>query len=290
MAQPDISIIIVNYNTADLLAKCLSSIFKQDVATEIFVVDNNSQDNSIEMVQKNFGTVKLITNKINAGFAKANNQAVRLATGRYIYFLNPDTEIHGNALEVMLCFMNDYPQVGMAGTQLIFPDNSPQSSLEYRYPGQRYAKKDLAGLPGDIAWLLGASIIARREVIEQVGGFDEDYFLYGEDLDLSLKIRKKGWSLGYIPEAEIVHWEGQSERNSLPIQVWEKKFRAELLFYRKHYSARTIAKIRRANILQALWRILTIRTMLPFQKDTTRAKEKLAKYHLALKFFSGPLA
>ena len=280
---PTISVIIVNYNTADHLARCLPTILtQQGPSFEILVVDNASADNSVEMIRSKFPSVTLIASPQNLGFAKANNLALKQASGQYIYFLNPDTEVRKNTFAAMQSFMDATPRIGMAGTAIFYPDDTPQSSVETSYPGQRYTRGELNDLPGHIAWLLGASIIVRSEIIKKMGGFSEDYFLYGEDIDLGLTIRKEGWKLGFIPEAEIVHWEGQSERQSLPTEVWQKKFKAEMLFYRKHYSKQTVRAIKRANILQARWRIATLTIALPFVADKAEAQAKLAKYKLAL--------
>jgi GT2 family glycosyltransferase len=284
--QPDLSVIVVNYNTAELLQACLNSVQSQTGATfEVFVVDNASADDSVARVQKNFPWVGLIEGPVNLGFAKANNLAINRATGRYLYFLNPDTEVRPGCFASMLRFMEAHPEIGMAGTSIVYPNGSPQSSVENRYPGERHAGDELSGLPGSIAWLLGASLIARSEAIAAAGGFDEGYFLYGEDIDLGLAVRKKGWELGYVPEATIVHWEGQSERKSLPLDVWKKKFAAEMHFYQKHYSPATIRAIRRANILQALWRIATLTLTLPLHQNKQQSREKLAKYRLALEVY-----
>ncbi len=280
---PTISVIIVNYNTADHLARCLPSVLaQQGPSFEILVVDNASQDNSVEMIRSQFPSVTLISSPQNLGFAKANNLALEQARGQYIYFLNPDTEVRKNTFSTMLSFMDSTPKVGMAGTAIFYPNNTPQSSVEYHYPGQRYTHNELNNLPGQIAWLLGASLIVRSKIIKKIGGFSEDYFLYGEDIDLGLSVRKAGWELAVIENAEIVHWEGQSERQTLPIEVWKKKFKAEMLFYQKHYSQQTIRAIKRANIRQARWRIVTLTLTMPFMGDKTEARAKLARYKLAL--------
>lgn len=275
----DLSIIIVNYNTAELLQGCLESMQTQTGASfEIFVVDNASHDDSVARVKKHFPAVNLLASPTNLGFAKANNLALRQATGRFIYFLNPDTEVTPGCFSAMLTYMDAHPAVGMAGTRVIFPDGRPQSSVEYSYPGDRYARQETTGLPGTIAWLLGASLIARPEVLARTGGFDERFFLYGEDVDLGFMVRKLGWELGFIAEACIVHWEGQSERRSLPIQVLRKKLAAELLFYQKHYTVRSITRIKRINRLKANWRLLTLRLALPFVRDREKQRQQIGRY------------
>jgi GT2 family glycosyltransferase len=185
----------------------------------------------------------------------------------------------------MIEFMDSQPDVGLAGTRIANPDGSFQSSVEKRYPGEKYAKHELNGLKGDIAWVLGASMIALRDTVEDLGGFDERFFLYGEDLDLCLRLRKAGWAIGYIPDTIIVHWGGQSERNNLPVEIWEKKIKAESIFYEKHYTKRAVRAIRRANLFQALWRILTLKLTLPFCADKATSLNKLDKYKVVLKTF-----
>jgi N-acetylglucosaminyl-diphospho-decaprenol L-rhamnosyltransferase len=280
----DISVIIVNYNTADFLGRCLISVARQtDVDVEVIVVDNCSKDGSPDFVREHFPWVRLMANDQNLGFSRANNQALKDCSGTYVYFLNPDTEIRSGAFKNMVDFMDSHPNVGLAGTQLVHPDGSPQSSIEIRYPGQRYARDELKGLKGDIAWVMGSSMMARLEVIRGIDGFDEHFFLYGEDLDLCLRIRKSGWIIGFIPEAVVVHWGGQSERNNLPVEVWEKKIRAEALFYRKHFSPKTVRAIDRWNFYQACWRIFTLKLELLFTINKKPALTKLEKYQLVQK-------
>lgn len=284
----DLSIIIVNYNTADMLIRCLDSICSQPGKNpETILVDNASQDNSVEMAKATFPWVKVIANKRNLGFARANNQALKISNGRYIYFLNPDTVVKKNAFSAIIEFMESNLEVGLAGTQIVNPDGSTQSSIERHYPGERHSKGELSELKGDIAWVLGASMIARDSVLKDIGGFDERFFIYGEDLDLCLSVRKAGWAIGYIPNAVVVHWGGASERDTMPVEVWKKKFDAEFLFYEKHYSTRTIKAIRWTNIVHALWRILTLNLIRPFCKEKEASRKKLERYQLILTAYRG---
>lgn len=284
--SPDLSIIIVNYNTRDYLARCLESLSESSEADcEIIVVDNASADASAEMVTNRFPQVQLIANPENIGFSKANNQAIAIGTGRYYFFLNPDTEVRPGALTAMIEYMETHPEIGLAGSRLINPDGSDQPSVEQRYPGQKHARKELSELKGDIAWVLGASMIAKRQAILDNGGFCEDFFLYGEEQDLCLRLRKAGWTIGFIPNAVVLHWGGKSERDHLPAAVWEKKFRAERVFYRRHYSRRAVRAICQENLVQALWRIVSLKLMMPFYSDKTVPRHKLEKYRVALKVF-----
>jgi len=280
-APVELSVIIVNYNTVDLLRRCLGSLYAQEgPSLEVFVVDNASTDQSVGMIRRDFPRVALMANSDNVGFARANNQALKACRGRYVYFLNPDTEVARGALEIMVSHMESHPRVGLAGTALVYPDGTRQSSVEKRYPGQRYAGEELDHLDGDIAWVMGASMITRRHIMAQMSGFDEKFFLYGEDLDLCLTIRKAGWSIGFIPEARVIHWGGQSERNHLPKDVFHKKLLAELIFYEKHYTAHTVRAIKRARLMQALWRIITLNLALPLSRDRKACRMKLDKYWL----------
>jgi N-acetylglucosaminyl-diphospho-decaprenol L-rhamnosyltransferase len=280
----DLSIIIVSYNTSDLIGTCLSSVTAaDDVSKEVFVVDNASMDGSADLIRKNFPSLSLIANTKNRGFAAANNQVLPHCRGRYILFLNPDTEVVSGAFRQAITYMDAMPHIGLAGTKLINPDGTLHESVSYRYPGQKYTGRKLSSLKGSIACVQGSSMIVRSDVMKAVGGFDEDFFLYGEDQDLCLRIRKSGFEIGYIESAVVVHLGGQSERQTLLSEIWQKKISAELLFYDKHYLPQTIARIRRANLLQAHWRIATLNLTIPFLKDSTKAEAKLIKYKVTRK-------
>lgn len=275
----DISVIIVSYNTADLTVACLESVMaSRGLETEIFVVDNASKDKSVEIIGKRFPAVKMIANDTNRGFGAANNQALHDCSGRYVVFLNPDTTVGPESFLSMVKFMDAHPEVGLAGPKVSNPDGSRQDSVSYRYPGHRYGAADIGALPGEIACVLGACQIASAKLLHDIGGFDEDFFLYGEDQDICLRIRKRGFEIGFIDTAVIMHHGGQSERTTLPAEVVRKKFRGELLFYRKHYRPETIRKLCRKQLRRAGWRILIIRVLMPLTRDKAAASAKLARY------------
>jgi GT2 family glycosyltransferase len=275
----DVSVIIVSYQTADLIGPCLSSVINQkECRQEVIVVDNASTDGSPTIIAANFPSVRLIVNKENQGFAVANNQALPLCRGRYLLFLNPDTILQEGCLAAAITFMSTHPEIGLAGLQILNPDGSGQESISYQYLSQRYTSGELAGLPGKIAAVMGAAMIAPRRTIKSVGGFDADFFLYGEDEDLCLRIRRLGFFIGFIPGARVIHYHGQSERRATAAEVWRKKIRAEYLFYRKHYRPETIARISRWELIKSNWRILTLHLGLPFMKNKTAAQEKIVKY------------
>ncbi len=275
----DVSVIIVSYQTADLIGPCLSSVISQkECRQEIIVVDNASTDGSSVFIADNFPGVRLISNTKNLGFAAANNQALPHCQGSYLLFLNPDTILQDGCLAAAITFMNSHPELGLAGLKILNPDGSDQESISYQYLSQRYTSGELAGLPGKIAAVMGAAMIAPREAINTVGGFDADFFLYGEDEDLCLRLRRRGFLIGYIPGARVIHYHGQSERRATAAEVWRKKIRAEYLFYRKHYRPETIARISRWELIKATWRLLTLQLGLPFMKNSHAAQEKIVKY------------
>ena len=250
----DLSIIIVNWNTRDLLEQCLSSVYAttHDIPFEVFVVDNASSDGSVEIVRERFPEVQLIENEENLGFAKANNQAIRESKGRYILLLNSDTVVLSGAIERMIEFMDGHPEAGAVGAKLLNPDGSFQASYN-DFPTPLSELVLLAGLsrvvynpyypsyPPDLSnerrecdWVGGACLMVRKEAIEEVGLLDENYFMYVEEVDWCYRLRKAGWKVYYLPEAQIVHWGGQSSRRERG-KARRLLRKSELLFFKKHY-------------------------------------------------------
>jgi hypothetical protein len=243
-------------------------------------VDNGSSDGSADFIRNNYPCVHLIENKINRGFAAANNQALKLSKGRYIFFINPDTEFLSSTFQYMISFMDDNPHIGLAGIKMINPDGSPQDSIAMDYPGHGESSTELLGLKGDIAWVLGAGMVGRTELIKALGGFSEDFFVYGEDQDLCLNIRKMGYEIGYMDFVLAVHLGAQSERSSTEADIWRKKTDAEFIFYHKHYLPTTIDRLYRSHALKAYWRIFTLNAVLPFSRKKRDVKMKLSKYRI----------
>jgi GT2 family glycosyltransferase len=250
-----LSIVIVSWNTRDLLACCLRSLYDFPLSDkfEIWVVDNNSSDHSVEMIKDQFPQVKIIENKQNQGFAHGNNQAIRRSSGKYVMLLNPDTEVKPGALDVLVNFLEEEPQAAAAGAKLVSPDGGLQSSCHpeltlpremwrlfhldtlHRYGTYNMHKWD-PKMPRQVDVLQGAALVLRSEALKQVGLLDEDYFMYTEEVDLCFRLRKAGWRLYWIPEAEVLHYGGQSTK-----LVAEKMFLAlyesRLKFFRKHYGS-----------------------------------------------------
>jgi len=281
MTVPDVSVIIVSYNTSDLLPTCLESVFaSQGVSFEVFVVDNASHDGSAEIVRKRFPSAHLIANLDNRGFGVANNQALHECAGRYVVFLNPDTTVEVNSFKKMIAHMDKHPEIGLAGPRVLNPDGSQQESVSFRYPGHRFGAADLGQLPGEIACVLGACQIASRELLQKIGGFDEDFFLYGEDQDICLRIRKLGLEIGYMDDVTIMHHGGKSERTTPPAEVVRKKIRGEYLFYSKHYRSESIERLLLLQRRRSSWRIFFLRLRLQLMGSNGYAADKLARYQV----------
>ena len=187
----DVSIIIVSYNTSFLLQECLASLrLSTDIKNEVFVIDNCSIDNSVQIVAEKFSEARLVVNNENKGFGVASNQVLNDCRGRYIVFLNPDTKVKPDTLKNAVTFMDANQHIGLAGAKILNPDGTLQESVSYRYPGEKFTSGETETLKGNIACVLGAFMIARKKLITTIGGFDEDYFLYGEDQDLAWRIRE----------------------------------------------------------------------------------------------------
>jgi N-acetylglucosaminyl-diphospho-decaprenol L-rhamnosyltransferase len=252
--MPDISIIILSWNTRNLLASCLRSIYQtaNDLDMEIIVVDNASQDDSREMVRAEFPQVRLIENKENVGFARANNQAARIAQGQYIFLLNSDAELQTDSLQVMLTLMKNNPKAGIVGAQLINPNGSFQAShtnfptlwrefliltglgrIFYGYWYPSHGPENELG-PQAVDYVEGAALLIRRDIYLQQNGLDEGYFMYTEEVDICYRFRKSGWQVWYHPQARILHHGGASSLNHRP-QREGQLYRSRVRFLRKHY-------------------------------------------------------
>jgi N-acetylglucosaminyl-diphospho-decaprenol L-rhamnosyltransferase len=261
----DLSVVIVNWNVRDLLQRCVESVLssQRSITTEIIVVDNASVDGSVEMLRAEFPQTILIANPENRGFPAANNQGIAAAQGRYVLLLNPDTEVLADALDALVQYMDAHPDVGLVGPQLLHPDGQVQSSRR-RYPTlatlffestwleslaprallRRYYvldQPDNAVL--DVDWITGAAMLARREVIQQVGGMDERFFMYSEELDWCRRIKAAGWRVVYHPEARVIHYEGKSSEQAVPARHVNFQ-RSKIRYARKYHGPRLAAALR----------------------------------------------
>lgn len=241
--QPDISVIIVNYNTADLITRCLDDLHQQvGVTFEIIVVDNASADSSCERI-RNYASdkLKLIESQENLGFNRGNNLGARSALGKYLYLLNPDTEVpKPNTLKTLLDYAKAKPEAGLIGTPLLDEHGHNTSKPKMLYPCQALLTEKMPTLPGEIAWVIGASMFIPRTVFDTVGGLDPDFFLYGDETDLCWRIREAGFTIDYCDAAAIYHLGGGSERKSSSFNLKYKKMQGLILFFRKHYSQKDL--------------------------------------------------
>ena len=253
--QPEVSVIVVTYRSASQIVECLDSVCAQEgVSVEVIVVDNASNDSTAEKVRKYGRGVRLLANKENVGFGRACNQGVAVSTGRLIYLLNPDAKPVGkDALLSLTQVMAAHPKWGMAGTRIV--NDHGQSFPSFSYPGQAKARNDFDRLPGEIAWVLGASMVIRREVYAALNGFDPDFFLYSEETDLCLRLRKLGHEIGYVENIEVRHIGGASEQGQDPHGVWVRKMRGIHLFWRKHYAPEDVERLVRRDQARARFRM-----------------------------------
>ncbi len=245
----DVSVIVVSYNSAPHLRACVESVLRQEgVALELVVVDNHSRDDSLEVLRAFGDRVRVIANPRNAGFGAGNNLGFRSASGRFAYLLNPDARFTSpSALRTAVAWMDAHADVGVAGTRIRKP--SEDVKPKRTYPGERAARACLPPLPGEIAWVVGASMIARRDVYEKVGGFDEDFFLYGEETDLCLRVRRAGHAIGFVEDVEVEHVGGAGEAASTPYDVWILRQKGENLFFAKHYPRDAVVRLVRGKLL-----------------------------------------
>ena len=260
MDMPDISIIIVNYNVKDFLVQALHSLRNaaEGLNVEYIVVDNHSTDGSVPFLRSNFPEITIIENKKNTGFGHANNQAMKICRGRYILLINPDSIVQHDTLHKMLEFFEHYRDCGMAGCKVLNPDASLQLACRRGFPTPLAALGKFTGLshffPKSKVWgrynltyldpdetneveaISGSFMMLRRNVLDEVGSFDEDFFLYGEDLDLCYRVRQAGWKIYYYPGTSIVHHKGESARRS-HVDIAGEFYRAMHIFVEKHFQS-----------------------------------------------------
>jgi GT2 family glycosyltransferase len=247
-----LSVIVVNWNTGDLLRCCLESIYADltDIPAEVFVIDSGSTDLSLVSAQEHFPQANYIRSPVNIGFGPANNLALRQAKGDFLLLLNPDTLVHPGAIGRLLSFIEHNPHVGAAAARLLNGDGSLQYSCSPEptlgreflrmfhlgvrpdgyYPMEAWDQND----PRQVDVILGACMLVRRTTLDQAGLFDERFFMYSEEVDLCRRIRQAGWKIYWVPQAVITHYGGQSTRQ-IAAEMFVQLYRAKIEFFRKHY-------------------------------------------------------
>ena len=242
----DLSIIILSFNTKNLLDDCLDSVFQQTkgIKFEVLVVDNHSTDGSAEMVKKKFPQVKLINNKKNLGFAQANNQGMKKAQGKYLLLLNSDTKIKNKSLKNLLSLAQKKQDLGIAGPKLLNPDGTPQPSTGpfYTLPvtffslfrGDRYLRHAYSQEKA-VDWLSGACFLIKRELIYKVGLLDEKFFMYVEEMEYCYRAKKAGYLTYFFPQAEVYHLERGSSPEGKQKAIWGI-YQGLIYFYQKHFA------------------------------------------------------
>ncbi|HXF64537.1 MAG TPA: glycosyltransferase family 2 protein [Caldilineaceae bacterium] len=337
----DLSVIIVSWNVWDLLRACLHSLeqasrrleraadlraFGPEATSsaqgragsarptlEVIVVDNASADATAELVAARFPWVRLIRSADNLGFTRGNNVGYAASRGRFVYFLNPDTELlhsrlYGDSLWRLYSFVADNERVGLAGPQLRYADNSLQSSrrrfptpltgfwestwLGRLWPGNPWARRfqmaDWPGLfPHDVDWVVGAAMLARRAALEEIrqpeaaGPFDEGFFMYSEEIDLCRRLKQAGWRVVYVPDAVVVHYEGRSsEQAAAARHIYFNQ--SKVYYYEKYFGPRWAAALRRYLLLEFRWQLALERAKwLVGHKRALRA-QRIAAYRAVI--------
>jgi len=257
----DLTIVIVNYNVKEFLEQAIISIKKscKHIEYELFVVDNASNDGSVDLIRKKYPEVKLIANSENKGFSTANNQAIKQAQGEYILLINPDTIVQEDTFSVLLNFFKNHPECGMVGCKILNPDGSLQLACRRSFPTPWIAFTKIIGLSKlfpnskifgrynltylnpdatyEVEAISGSFMFFRQQIINEIGYLDESFFMYGEDLDWCFRIRESGWKIYYLPETKIIHFKGESSKKS-DIDLIIQFYRAMKLFVEKHYHNR----------------------------------------------------
>ena len=253
----NLSIVIVSWNVKDLLGECLKSIYenKGDLKIEIIVVDNASSDQTVEMVKEKFKNVKLIANANNLGFSRANNQGIEISTGEYILALNPDTKVLPDTLKKMVDFMDKNYKIGISGCKHLNPNLTLQPSVR-RFPtvlpilliltkiakiipGIRilrdYFAKDFDyKITQPAQQVAGSFFMIRAQTIEEIGVFDESFFIWFEEVDYCKRAKEAGWQIWFNSDAEIIHYGGQSFEQKITLEKQLLFFKSAMYYFKKH--------------------------------------------------------
>jgi GT2 family glycosyltransferase len=244
---PDVSVSLVNTNSRELLLACLESLQGAGEDVEVVVLDNASEDGSAAAVRERFPAVRVIEQRHRAGFGANHNTVIRATTGRYVFVLNEDTTSDDWGFERMVAHLDANPRVAALGPRLVYPDGRPQTSA-WRFPspatevlalltlGRAGVVQSGGSEPRDVDWAMAAALLVRRAALDEVGLFDEEFFIYSEETDLARRLRSSGWRTQYFPEVTVVHHESQFSAG-IPERRINEMWRGRHRYWRKHHSA-----------------------------------------------------
>jgi hypothetical protein len=291
-----VSVIIVNWNTKNYLDKCLHSLETNAgdrITLEIIVIDNNSSDESVTMVKERHPDIRLIENKNNVGFAKANNIGIEKASGDYILLLNPDTLVKQNSIKKLLQFLQNNQTYGAVGPKILNSDGTIQyecarnfptvlseffvtSTIYKRFPANKFAGRYLITYwnhedSRDVACISGACMLIRKRCFDSIGLLDESFFMYAEDTDFCYRLNKKGYSIRYVAESEIIHHWGKSSEQA-PVNMSRESKESIFKFFRKHYGFLTAARYRAMICLASLFMIILSMFIIIFKRKKIQSK------------------
>jgi GT2 family glycosyltransferase len=307
MTPRDVSIIVVNWNTRDVLRGCLESVYTQtkDITFEVVVVDNASSDGSAEMVKKEFPLALLIENTKNRGFAAANNQGMRIAKGHYVLLLNPDTIVLEGAIQKTVAYADHRPEIGVVGCQVWENDTTLQLTC-FRFPSvgnlilqksglcRLFPRSGVVGREKMAGWnrdtecevevVSGMFMLVRQEAIDQVGVMDEDYFIYAEETDWCFRFKRAGWKCVFTPIARIIHLDGGSKSTEqISVRMFVQQQKSLLIFFKKQRGQFSWIAAKTIYTFSMLIRYAVFITLSLFQRDH-RAFKKAAQSLAAIKF------
>jgi GT2 family glycosyltransferase len=303
--RPLVSVIIVNWNTYAELRLCLEALHGQRaVPLEVIVVDNNSSDGSVQNVRREFPSVRLIANQENLGFAEGCNQGLRVSRGRYMLLLNPDTVPNSEAIHAMVRFLESNQSAGAVGCQLVLPDGTTQITYSgfpnvwnyvvlhslvspivvgmrgvWRKVRQQLGMRERAAAPRRVGWLMGACLMVRQEVIDQVGLLDNEFFMYCEDTDWCKRMHDGGWEIFYLPSATIAHLHQRSSRQR-KFATLVQLFVSLRTYYLKHKSANNLRLLTVMVTIDMVCRLVLLalaRTITLDQSEVNRERHRAVR-------------
>jgi GT2 family glycosyltransferase len=274
--NPLVSIVVVTWNAKRYVEECLASLrANAPCGTEVIVVDNGSSDGTPDLIRETFPEVRLIVNAANHGFARGNNIGIAASRGRYLFLVNSDVNVPAGCLQKIIKYMDSHPEVGLLGPQMLGPHHEIRRStmrsptlanlfgralaLDTIFRGTRWAGGFLMGdfahdATREVEVLNGWFWVARRQAVEQVGGLDEQFFMYGEDLDWCYRFRAAGWKLVFFAGAAAVHYGGMSSA-AAPVRFYVEMQRANLQYWKKHHGRLSCVGYRLIAVLHELLRM-----------------------------------